>query len=324
MSGQDGGQQANWESSPEETSAIDAERQAIADRLRRAAASGLLPFDVFEQRIDAAYSAETLGELEKLANGLPAPKEPSPGSEPAGGRRFVPVLAGVALLALVLIVADVAAAGWGTRGRAPAAASATKTGSTASGSGSSGFVQPQKGAAGKFCKSMAANHAQDPASNPSGITPGSNFWGANKPVKRTADVVAVTTATAATFLVMQAWQANGYQYTGLTISCLNDYDPAFQFVGSSSASTGGVTVSTSFRSEHSLLAVRTSAGRCWYALNVMNASDPIIEVDDLQSYGAFYATSPGGPCTASRAPGFGLWQSADPLPPQLGSGGTVR
>lgn len=324
MSGADGGQQGNSESLPEETPASDAERQALADRLRDAVASGLLPFDEFEQRIDAAYAAKTLGDLEKLARWLPIPKEPSSGSEPRAGKRFVPVLAGVGLLALVLIVAAVAIAGWGTRDRAPAAAPATKIGSATSPSGSNGFVQPQKGVAGKFCKAMAANHARDPASNPSGITPDSNFWGADNPSTTTADLIAVRTATAATFLVMQAWQANGYQYTGLTISCLNDYDPAFQFLSSTSASTGGATVSTSFRSQHSLLAVRTSAGRCWYALNVMNSGDPIIDDDDLQSYGGFYATSPGGPCTASSAPGFGLWQGADPLPPQLGSGAKAR
>ena len=103
MSGADGGQQGNSESLPEETPASDAERQALADRLRDAVGSGLLPFDEFEQRIDAAYAAKTLGDLEKLARWLPIPKEPSSGSEPRAGKRFVPVLAGVGLLALVLI-----------------------------------------------------------------------------------------------------------------------------------------------------------------------------------------------------------------------------
>jgi hypothetical protein len=54
------------------TRASDAEREATVTRLREAAAEGRLTVEELTERIDAAYAASTLGELEPLTADLPA------------------------------------------------------------------------------------------------------------------------------------------------------------------------------------------------------------------------------------------------------------
>jgi hypothetical protein len=60
--------------------AADSDREATAERLRDAAGDGRLEPDELEQRVEAAYSARTYGELAKLTADLPEPA-------PAGGGR---------------------------------------------------------------------------------------------------------------------------------------------------------------------------------------------------------------------------------------------
>ncbi|MEA2228022.1 MAG: hypothetical protein QOF04_1652 [Solirubrobacteraceae bacterium] len=52
--------------------ASDAEREAVVDRLRAAAEEGRLTFEELAERIDAAYGATTLDDLEPLTADLPA------------------------------------------------------------------------------------------------------------------------------------------------------------------------------------------------------------------------------------------------------------
>ncbi len=72
--------------------ASDAERDATADRLRVAGGDGRLDPDELEQRLDAAYSAKTLGDLAALTRDLPAappaaaPPEPKLDSQPVRAR----------------------------------------------------------------------------------------------------------------------------------------------------------------------------------------------------------------------------------------------
>ncbi|GAA4918087.1 DUF1707 domain-containing protein [Streptomyces coeruleoprunus] len=68
-----------------EVRASDAERERIAERLRDALAEGRLDMAEFEERLDAAYTARTRGELEPLVRDLPAPTA-STTPTPAGGR----------------------------------------------------------------------------------------------------------------------------------------------------------------------------------------------------------------------------------------------
>jgi hypothetical protein len=58
--------------------ASDADREAAADRLRRAAGEGRLQPDELEQRVAAAYSARTVGDLAALTADLPVPATPEP------------------------------------------------------------------------------------------------------------------------------------------------------------------------------------------------------------------------------------------------------
>jgi hypothetical protein len=52
--------------------ASDAEREAVAERLRRAAAEGRLDPDELDERLGRAYGARTVGELAPLTEDLPA------------------------------------------------------------------------------------------------------------------------------------------------------------------------------------------------------------------------------------------------------------
>jgi len=59
--------------------ASDADRQAVADRVRAAGADGRLDLTEVEQRLEAAYGARTYGELAPLTADLgPAPTQPPP------------------------------------------------------------------------------------------------------------------------------------------------------------------------------------------------------------------------------------------------------
>ncbi|MEU3500779.1 DUF1707 domain-containing protein [Streptomyces hundungensis] len=58
--------------------ASDAERERVAESLRDALAEGRLDMEEFEQRLEAAYTARTHGELEPLVRDLPAPGTPGP------------------------------------------------------------------------------------------------------------------------------------------------------------------------------------------------------------------------------------------------------
>jgi len=70
------------------TRASDAEREAVVARLRDAAGEGRLTVEELDERIDAAYAARTLDELEPLTADLPAP---APGASPAAVGEGMPV-----------------------------------------------------------------------------------------------------------------------------------------------------------------------------------------------------------------------------------------
>jgi len=57
--------------------ASDAEREHTATLLRDHAAAGRLTPEELDERLDAAYAARTVGELDALAHDLPAPAQPS-------------------------------------------------------------------------------------------------------------------------------------------------------------------------------------------------------------------------------------------------------
>ena len=82
------------------TRASDAEREAVVARLRDAAGEGRLTVEELDERIDAAYAARTLDELEPLTADLPAA---APGASPAAVGEGMPVgMGGAAAPSLVL------------------------------------------------------------------------------------------------------------------------------------------------------------------------------------------------------------------------------
>jgi len=87
--------------------ASDAERDQVAERLRRAAVEGRLGADELDDRLGAALSARTYGELDALISDLPAAEltrgRPSPPS--ARPRRAHPVaLAAAGVFALIMLL----------------------------------------------------------------------------------------------------------------------------------------------------------------------------------------------------------------------------
>jgi hypothetical protein len=93
--------------------ASDADREAITERLRQAAAEGRLEPEELEERVEAALRARTYGELSPLVADLPRRQ--------TSRRRARPVLVGAGALALaglavvvamVVIAAVVLTAAW--------------------------------------------------------------------------------------------------------------------------------------------------------------------------------------------------------------------
>jgi hypothetical protein len=83
----------------------DAEREAIADRLRRSHGEGRLDVQEFQERLDRCYQAKTVGELEQLVDDLP--REP-PRERPLRLQR----LRTVPLVAILIGTAVIVGAVW--------------------------------------------------------------------------------------------------------------------------------------------------------------------------------------------------------------------
>jgi Domain of unknown function (DUF1707) len=92
--------------------ASDADRDAVAERLRQAAVEGRLEPDELEQRLHSALRARTYGELNRLLGDLPAKpvrwERPRRGVAPTAGFALVMVLR--TLVALVILGAVLVAA----------------------------------------------------------------------------------------------------------------------------------------------------------------------------------------------------------------------
>lgn len=58
------------------------DREAVAERLRDAAAEGRIDLEELDERLGIALTAKTYGELEPLTADLPAPGEPAPTATP--------------------------------------------------------------------------------------------------------------------------------------------------------------------------------------------------------------------------------------------------
>jgi hypothetical protein len=81
----------NREPDKQELRASDAERDAVAERLRAAAGEGRLSLDELAERLDAALGATTRADLEPLTADLPATVAPA---VPGSGRRWIVAILG--------------------------------------------------------------------------------------------------------------------------------------------------------------------------------------------------------------------------------------
>jgi hypothetical protein len=87
-----------------ELRASDAEREAAAERLRRAGGEGRLATEELEERLGVAFSARTRGELDAVVADLPAPRRRhrSRSSRSRGLRPDLPVYVAVSLLLVAI------------------------------------------------------------------------------------------------------------------------------------------------------------------------------------------------------------------------------
>lgn len=98
--------------------ASDLDRERVVERLRHAAAEGRLLADEFEDRLGAAFSARTYGQLDALVSDLPGDRHPARGNVPVWFRAsfalalVLATLAAVAMVALVLLGAAAAWLAW--------------------------------------------------------------------------------------------------------------------------------------------------------------------------------------------------------------------
>ncbi|HEV3284774.1 MAG TPA: DUF1707 domain-containing protein [Solirubrobacteraceae bacterium] len=97
--------------------ASDADREHVADRLRRAAAEGRILTEELEQRLEAALSARTYGQLNALIADLPGRSLglPSPRRAPTLLRPVVaiPIALAITLVAILLVfIVTGVLAGW--------------------------------------------------------------------------------------------------------------------------------------------------------------------------------------------------------------------
>jgi hypothetical protein len=96
--------------------ASDADREAVAERLRGAAVEGRLEPDELEQRLDAALRARTYGELGRLTADLPSPRVARRPRAPVAARSALalamPVALTMATVVAVVIAVAIVAAGW--------------------------------------------------------------------------------------------------------------------------------------------------------------------------------------------------------------------
>ena len=90
--------------------AADADRERIAERLRRAHAEGRLDLTEFQERLERCYEAKMLGELAELVRDLPRADEHA---DRAALGWLVPWRLAFAPLALILIILSIASAGHG-------------------------------------------------------------------------------------------------------------------------------------------------------------------------------------------------------------------
>jgi hypothetical protein len=89
--------------------ASDADREAIAERLHRAAVEGRLEAEELEDRLHTALRARTYGELGRLVADLPRERDRRPVRRRGGGLVLIAVLRLVVLLAVLVVVLAAAA-----------------------------------------------------------------------------------------------------------------------------------------------------------------------------------------------------------------------
>jgi membrane-associated protease RseP (regulator of RpoE activity) len=95
--------------------ASDGDRERVVERLRHATGEGRLLAEELEERLGAAFSARTYGELDALVSDLPAPRDDGRHGSPLWVKATIAlaiVMAAIAVLALVAFIVIGVAGAW--------------------------------------------------------------------------------------------------------------------------------------------------------------------------------------------------------------------
>jgi hypothetical protein len=85
--------------------ASDGDRERVVERLRHATGEGRLLAEELEERLGAAFSARTYGELDVLVSDLPAPRDDGRHRSPLWVKATIALAAVMAMIAVLAIVA---------------------------------------------------------------------------------------------------------------------------------------------------------------------------------------------------------------------------
>jgi Flp pilus assembly protein TadB len=82
----------------------DADRERVAERLRKSHTEGRLDMEEFQQRLERCYQARTFGDLAELVRDLPRSEQPQSGRAPGSPRwRLAPFAVILAFLFLISV-----------------------------------------------------------------------------------------------------------------------------------------------------------------------------------------------------------------------------
>ena len=91
----------------------DADRERVVEALRMHAGAGRLDAEELERRIERAYGATYVADLDAILHDLPrAPRSAAPRARPGGGGRVLALLAAVAALIVVTTLTGAYALWW--------------------------------------------------------------------------------------------------------------------------------------------------------------------------------------------------------------------
>ncbi len=283
-----------------------------ADLLNEAHATGQLPLEEYQRRLDLLLQATTTADLRTLTEDL--------GPDVGGPKRRHTGLSIAIAVAVAVLVIGIATGVWLSGSQVALAPRVAKKSSTA----------PSPPAEASICRTLAAG-GQTGAPPLSHIAPESDAGvqvPAGLPSSVRQDAETWQSLLNADNVITDIRQRSTDVVALVPTSCLRAYDPQFTWAGPGRSSTTSETVSARVFPSYEVVSARSASGRCWYLLDVYPGPAPRSIIPELprNSFGVrvdfVAAATHDRSCAAAGAPGRGPWADGlpdpnDPLPTQL-------